>query len=254
MFVPPRYSEDEARAAIAVSDNFSQVLRRLGMRAAGGNWKTLRKYVELWQIPIDHFDTRSAVPKTRRPLSSILVEGSNFSRSHLKKRLFEEGVKEPRCELCGQGELWRGRRMALILDHINGISDDNRLENLQIVCPNCAATLDTHCGKQNRIHVPRPCGQCGAPFQPEKSAQRFCSHGCYSRSKRGHPAPERRKVERPPYNHLVREVRALGYLATARRYGVSDTAIRKWLRWYEREREREAAGIPGAAAIATSDP
>ena len=41
--------------------------------------------------------------------------------------------------------------MGLILDHINGVRDDNRLENLRIVCPNCAATLDTHCGRKNRL-------------------------------------------------------------------------------------------------------
>jgi hypothetical protein len=40
--------------------------------------------------------------------------------------------------------------MGLILDHINGLRDDHRFENLQIVCPNCAATLDTHCGRKNR--------------------------------------------------------------------------------------------------------
>ena len=41
--------------------------------------------------------------------------------------------------------------MALILDHINGVPNDNRLENLRIVCPNCAATLDTHCGRKNLL-------------------------------------------------------------------------------------------------------
>jgi ribosomal protein S27AE len=66
----------------------------------------------------------------------------------LKERLFNEGLKDRQCEQCGQGELWRGRSMSLILDHINGIPDDNRIENLQIVCPNCAATLDTHCGRK----------------------------------------------------------------------------------------------------------
>jgi transposase-like protein len=52
--------------------------------------------------------------------------------------------------------------------------------------------------------------------------------------------PERRKVDRPPYTHLVREIAAIGYEATARRYGVSGPAIRKWLRQYEREQERES--------------
>ena len=57
--------------------------------------------------------------------------------------------------------------MALILDHINGVADDNRLENLQIVCPNCAATLDTHCGRANRRPLEEyPCERCGTAFRP----------------------------------------------------------------------------------------
>ena len=51
-------------------------------------------------------------------------------------------LKRPICELCGQGEMWRGRPMALILDHVNGVPTDNRLTNLRIVCPNCAAAGD----------------------------------------------------------------------------------------------------------------
>jgi hypothetical protein len=45
--------------------------------------------------------------------------------------------------------------MSIILDHINGVRDDHRLENLRMVCPNCAATLDTHCGRRNRIERAR---------------------------------------------------------------------------------------------------
>ena len=58
---------------------------------------------------------------------------------------YKEGIKKRKCELCGQGEEWNGKHMSLILDHINGNPNDNRLENLQIVCPNCNATLPTHC-------------------------------------------------------------------------------------------------------------
>jgi len=51
------------------------------------------------------------------------------------------------CEKCGQDEWWYGKRMALILDHINGDNSDHRIVNLRIVCPNCNATLPTHCRK-----------------------------------------------------------------------------------------------------------
>ena len=79
------------------------------------------------------------------------MAGSTYGRQHIKRRLLAEGLKEPRCELCGQGEIWQGKPMSMILDHINGVRDDHRLENLRMVCPNCAATLDTHCGRRNRI-------------------------------------------------------------------------------------------------------
>jgi hypothetical protein len=124
------------------------------MRPAGGNHRLFKEWVERWEIPTDHFDAgasaRRVPPRTARPLDEVLVQGSTYSRNKLKQRLYLEGLKERRCEMCGQDEDWRGRTMSLILDHINGVPDDNRLENLRIVCPNCAATLDTHCGRKNR--------------------------------------------------------------------------------------------------------
>jgi hypothetical protein len=241
----PRYGEEEARRAISQSLTYTEALRRLGMRAAGGNFRTIRRYAEeIWRIPVDHFDPDAARNRAlvRRPLPLplVLVEGSTYCRTKLKRRLYDEGLKTRVCELCGQDEIWHNRRMALILDHINGVADDNRLENLRIVCPNCAATLETHCGRQNRLSVDdEACALCGTRFTPRNPRQRYCSRFCGSRAPRSRePRPYRRKVRRPPYVQLLREIRAMGYLGVGRRYGVSDNAVRKWVRQYERERAR----------------
>lgn len=248
----PRYSQEEARRAVAASKSYSEVLRRLGMRPAGGNHALLRKWVdEIWEISTEHFDAGAAanrnLGKKPTPLAEVLVRSSTYSRGRLKQRLFDEGLKERVCEMCGQDEKWHGRSMALIIDHVNGVPDDNRLENLRIVCPNCAATLDTHCGRKNRREpLQRSCRVCGREFLAKYRRHRYCSRACgtkWDRSiLRGRPTPSARKVERPPYEQLLAEIEALGYSAVGRRYGVSDNAVRKWVRFYERQMEREALG------------
>jgi hypothetical protein len=236
----PRYTEQEARDAIAASMSYAETLRRLELCATGGNWLTLRRWAAQWGISTEHFDRNASSAAlrraSRRPLDEILVTNSPYSRSSLKKRLWAEGLKPRACELCGQGEIWRGRPLGLILDHINGVRDDNRLENLQIVCPNCAATLDTHCGRKNRREVRRVCERCSATFRPNRPEQRYCSSACGVRYERkGRPNPKLRRVQRPPHDVLLHEIAATSYLAVGRTYGVSDNAIRKWVRQYERE-------------------
>jgi hypothetical protein len=70
------------------------------------------------------------------PVTAYLVNGRRVSRGHLKRRLLAEGLKQGVCEECGISS-WRGRRLGLALHHLNGNGNDNRLENLQLLCPNC---------------------------------------------------------------------------------------------------------------------
>jgi len=80
------------------------------------------------------------------PAEQYLVRGRRTCRTHLKRRLLEEGLKQNRCEECGI-EQWRGRRLAMALHHVNGDGTDNRLENLRLLCPNCHAQTENFSGK-----------------------------------------------------------------------------------------------------------
>ena len=250
-----RYTEQDVRDAVASARSLAEALRTLGLRPAGGNHRTLHRLIAQYGISIDHLDPKWALRRASRnsatPLSQILVEASTYSRGHLKERLFDEGVKERRCELCGLGDEWRGRPMSLILDHTNGVPNDNRIENLRIVCPNCAATLDTHCGRKNRIErEPRACLHCGREFIPKYPMHRYCCQRCGSHSKGSHqPRPERRKVARPSYEQLRADVQTMSFLAVGRKYGVSDSAVRKWLRFYEAERAADSLGLAADAGL-----
>lgn len=204
---------------ISESKNKREVFSKLGIRAAGGNWKTLYKYINLYAIDISHFKENYSSEKIE--LKNILVEGSNYNRTNLKKRLYEEGLLNPICCLCGQDENWNGMKISLILDHINGIHNDNRIENLRIVCPNCNAGLDTFAGKNRKIVKIRKEYKCN------------CGKLIFKNSKTCNKCRaiiNRKIVNRPPIEILLKDIEELGYSGTGRKYGVSDNAIRKWIK------------------------
>jgi len=248
----PKYTDEQVRSAVEGAHSLAEAIRNLGLRPAGANHRSIRKLIARYGISTVHFDPNWASRRgnhARReiPLDRVLVEHSTYGRGHLKRRLYETGLKQRRCEMCGQNELWNGQMMSLILDHINGVADDNRLENLRIVCPNCAATLETHCGRKNRLDVPpRSCLHCGRSFVPKYGTQRYCSHPCGVHSKGPRdPQPSRRKVDRPTLDQLRQDLAAMSVCAVGRKYGVSDNAVRKWVRWYEEAAARKTADARG---------
>lgn len=141
------YNEDEIRNIVAESFSYSEVFRKLNKSVSGDAYKYLIKYVRKRNISTEHFDPwkNNKGSQIAKPIADWLQIGTIIGSRSLKDKLYKEGLKQPICELCGQDEWWHGKRMSLILDHINGINNDNRFGNLRIVCPNCEGTLETHC-------------------------------------------------------------------------------------------------------------
>jgi hypothetical protein len=124
------------------------VVEKVGISKNAGSHRYISSYIKEYKISTSHF-TKTYKTKSSNSLEDYLVDNKflTINGNNLKGKLFEAKLLENECCLCGQGEIWNGKKISLILDHIDGNRTNNKIENLRIVCPNCNATLDTHCGK-----------------------------------------------------------------------------------------------------------
>jgi hypothetical protein len=222
------YEREELLKLVNECSTFGEILVKTNRVRKGGNIKTLKKYLDKFNIDYSKISNFKYKKPTKKNLDEILVENSPYyNTSNLKERLYKEGLKLRKCEKCGQGEIWNGEKISLILDHKNGVNNDNRLENLRIVCPNCNATLPTHCGKNLRTKV--------KDLREKKEFERKNNSG--RTIKEIEIGIKNRKTDRPEYEVLLKEIDELGYSATGRKYGVSDNSIRKWVKYYEKYKQ-----------------
>ncbi len=211
----------DLKKTISESKSLNEVLVKLGRNTSSVSYKVLRKYIEEEKIDVSHFLTRKEITnqllvngKIKRIENfEMFTENSLVGRSVLKKRIITEKLINYECNFCGNDGNWMGNKITLILDHINGVNNDNRLENLRFLCPNCNSTLPTHCK-----------GYLGL-IDKEKIR---------NEKKEYKPKLKLRKIERPSKETLISEVSEIGYSATGRKYGVSDNAIRQWLKYYNK--------------------
>ncbi len=150
------WSKEQLEQAVSSSMSLRQVLIKLSLREAGGNYEQVKKYIKEYNLDRSHFKGMAwnkglrGMKKYHLPLEDILKEGSLFQSFKLKQRLFKVGLKPKYCEECGWAKVSDDGYLPLELDHINGDRHDNRLENLRILCPNCHSLKPTHRGKNRK--------------------------------------------------------------------------------------------------------
>lgn len=207
------------------SKTINEVLVKLGKNSSSGAYKSFHKYIEKYNIDISHFLTQEEIFKNtfidgkikRYNNDVIFTENSLISRRTIKNRIIKDNLIKYECCFCKNKGNWMGKKITLILDHINGFNNDNRLDNLRFVCPNCNSTLETHClghkGLNKKIKIDKR-----KIYKPN-------------------PNLNNRKVDRPELETLLKDVDNVGYSATGSKYGVSDNTIRKWIKWETKKLE-----------------
>jgi len=155
-------SQHDFEILVSSSNTYTSILTGLGYDiATGGPLRMLKKRMEDDNIDISHLEGGKGQgwakglerPETSRPLytlDEILVENSTYvSNKGLKSRLRVAGLLGKVCSICNLPPMWNGKKLVLQLDHINGNSIDNRIENLRMLCPNCHSQTDTFCRQKN---------------------------------------------------------------------------------------------------------
>jgi len=146
-------------------NTYAEILEVLELPRSGGNcYVTLKSNLKKWGVDLTEFEERQKEFRAQQSRTQGQKKRINFedvfmynpkcvlSGNNMKQKLYDNNIKEKKCEMCGQNEIWCGKKISLILDHISGNRIDNRVENLRILCPNCNATLDTHCSKNRTPH------------------------------------------------------------------------------------------------------
>lgn len=146
-----KVSDNQLLEAIKQTFSMRAMLMSLGLSPTKGNYDTCWARIRLLNANTDHWcsvQLRTTMIQNTYSLDEILVENSPYkSRTRLKRRLIREGVLEEKCNICRGTNIWEGKRLVLVLDHINGNPKDNRIENLRLLCPNCNSQQETFAGR-----------------------------------------------------------------------------------------------------------
>lgn len=232
------YSEPAFVSAWETSTSVAQCARELGLKPIGGNYKTLKATASSLGLNGSHMSgqawmsTAKTLPeRTKKPIESYLVEGQPCNTTHLKKRLIAEGILEevcaaPFCPVPNPSvNPFTGEPtpLKLILDHINGVNDDNRIDNLRLLCNHCHAETETFCGS-NVTHLAPPNPDRTCACGNSKKIRSIKCRDCDAALRLANP---RTVIEWGEIVEIIEELRASSYLAVSKRLGVSDNAVRK---------------------------
>ena len=149
-----KLSDNEFIDLVKSSLNISEVLFKLGYTTVGNSWGYSEVKKRMTDLNLTSKDFRGKAPMLnvikKVDKTKLFCENSNHARRVLRATIIRENMLPYKCAICGINQ-WNGKTLSLELDHINGINNDNRLENLRFLCPNCHSQTSTYGSKNSMI-------------------------------------------------------------------------------------------------------
>lgn len=152
-----KLSDEQFVELLKKSSTISEVLFKLGYTVRGNSWGYSQVKRRMDDLNLDYsiFKGKSAVIKTNKlnnvRKEDILKENCKHQRIVLRRYVIKNNLIPYKCAICGCTE-WQGKTLSLELDHINGINNDNRLENLRFLCPNCHSQTSTYGSRNQQLN------------------------------------------------------------------------------------------------------
>ncbi|MBC9704515.1 MAG: transposase family protein [Enterococcus sp.] len=247
------HTKEDYIEAAAKSTSLAGMCRHLGLIAAGGNYSTMHRKIAEYDLDVSHFLGQA------HSRGKILNHAPNHKTSIKKVILKQRGHQ---CESCKNTE-WLTLPITLELEHIDGDNTNNDYNNLLLLCPNCHSQTKTwrrakssfnkkpnpdlicQCGgvKQRTSKVCVECYRTAVKEKSQKPPHKRLYSKDYSKlcpcgekinlraSQCSTCAHDKQKrIEWPAAEFLISRLKDTSFVAVARDLGVSDNAVRKYLR------------------------